>query len=147
MKTLNALYKRFTLFYARLTTCTLPILFLSVVIMFYIFASFKQIWTAEYTGLVEVMLEGDQGSKKSTGYKQTILWVSGRQNYHLVDWIKPPLGRVSVCLLQRGVKFVRFLSAPWKVGLKLKIRGTQLLFSVKYLIEEANIALKALGRV
>ena len=45
MKTLNTLYKRFTLFYARLTTCTLPILFLSMVIMFCIFASFKQIWT------------------------------------------------------------------------------------------------------
>ena len=29
-------------FYARLTTCTLPILFLSMVIMFCIFASFKQ---------------------------------------------------------------------------------------------------------
>ena len=38
MKTLNTLYKRFILFYARLTTCTL-----SMVIMFYIFASFKQI--------------------------------------------------------------------------------------------------------
>ena len=29
MKTLNTLYKQFTVFYARLTTCTLPILFLS----------------------------------------------------------------------------------------------------------------------
>ena len=32
--------------------------------MFYIFASFKQIWRKKYNGFAEVTVESDQGSKK-----------------------------------------------------------------------------------
>ena len=41
-------------------------LFLSMVI-FFSFASFEQFWTIKYTGLAEVMIETDRGSKKSAG--------------------------------------------------------------------------------
>ena len=34
---------------------------------FFSFASFEQFWTMKYTGLVEVMIESDRGSKKSAG--------------------------------------------------------------------------------
>ena len=58
----------FTLFYARLMTCILRILFfswfLSMVTMFYNFASFKQIWTTKYIRLVEVVIESDRGSRR-----------------------------------------------------------------------------------
>ena len=49
-------------------TCILRILFfswfLSMVTMFYNFASFKQIWTTKYIRLVEVMIESDRGSRR-----------------------------------------------------------------------------------
>ena len=58
----------FILFYARLMTCILRILFfswfLSMVTMFYNFASFKQIWTTKNISLVEVMIESDRGSRR-----------------------------------------------------------------------------------
>ena len=38
--------------------------------MFYIFASFKQIWITKYTRFVEVTVESDRGCKKQTN-KQT----------------------------------------------------------------------------
>ena len=49
-------------------TCILRILFfswfLSMVTMFYNFASFKQIWTTKYIRLVEVVIESDRGSRR-----------------------------------------------------------------------------------
>ena len=73
-------------------------LFLSVVTMFYIFASFKQIWITKYTDFVEATIESGRGG----GQKiiRTIRQVSGRINYHRIDWIEP-LERVSLGLLQR----------------------------------------------
>ena len=50
-------------FYARLITCSLRI----VLSMVFIFASLEQIGTTKYTGLVEVTIESDRRSKKSTG--------------------------------------------------------------------------------
>ena len=38
--------------------------------MFYIFASFKQIWRKKYTGFAEVTVESDQGSKKKKKKKK-----------------------------------------------------------------------------
>ena len=38
--------------------------------MFYIFASFKQIWITKYTCFAEVTVESDRGCKKQTN-KQT----------------------------------------------------------------------------
>jgi len=59
-------------------TCTLRILFLSMVIYFCL--SFKQIWTTEYTGLVDkvIIIESDRGSKNdppgtNTNYSPGIL--------------------------------------------------------------------------
>ena len=57
--------------------------------MFYIFASFKQIWRKKYTGFAEVTVESDQGSKKIS---------------HWVDWIKS-LRKVLQDLLQRRFIF------------------------------------------
>ena len=37
--------------------------------MFYIFASFKQIWITKYTRFVEVTVESDRGCKKKTTKK------------------------------------------------------------------------------
>ena len=67
-------------------------------IMFYIFASFKQIWISKYTDFVEATIEsggGGEGGKILFGYKRTIRQVSER-----VDWIES-LDRVSLGLLQR----------------------------------------------
>ena len=44
-------------------------------IMFYIFASFKQIWISKYTDFVEATIEsggGGEGGKILFGYKRTI---------------------------------------------------------------------------
>ena len=76
--------RRFTVSYARLIIYTLCTLFLSMVIMFYNFASFKQIWTTKYTNLVQVITDCDREAKKSAGWKQTIRRVLRRLNYH---WI------------------------------------------------------------
>ena len=48
----------------RSISCTVPIFFVNGNKMFYIFASFKQIWRKKYTGFAEVTVESDQGSKK-----------------------------------------------------------------------------------
>ena len=37
------------------------------VIMFYAFASFKQIWITKYTGFVGATIESDRGSNKLAG--------------------------------------------------------------------------------
>ena len=72
-------------------TCILRILFfswfLSMVTMFYNFASFKQIWTTKYIRLVEVMIESDRGSrrKKISQLEKTI---RGRE-------VKLSLGRIN----------------------------------------------------
>ena len=47
-----------------------PICFVNGNKMFYIFASFKQIWITKYTRFVEVTVESDRGCKKQTN-KQT----------------------------------------------------------------------------
>ena len=39
--------------------------------MFYIFASFKQIWITKYTRFVEVTVESDRGCKNKQTNKQT----------------------------------------------------------------------------
>ena len=62
--------------------------------MFYIFASFKQIWRKKYTGFAEVTVESDQGSKKTKQKKIS----------HCVDWIKS-LRKVLQDLLQRRFIF------------------------------------------
>ena len=64
--------------------------------MFYIFASFKQIWRKKYTGFAEVTVESDQGSKKKKKKKKKIS--------HWVDWIKS-LRKVLQDLLQRRFIF------------------------------------------
>ena len=83
---------------------------LPVFAMFYIFASFKQIWITKYTGFVEVTIftiEWQGRSKlESSRVKTTIRQVLGRLNYHWVDWIKP-MGRVCFTQLQiRGLLFI-----------------------------------------
>ena len=40
--------------------------------MFYIFASFKQIWRKKYTGFAEVTVEIDQGTKKKKKKKKKL---------------------------------------------------------------------------
>ena len=62
--------------------------------MFYIFASFKQIWRKKYTGFAEVTVESDQGSKKKKTTKIS----------HWVDWIKS-LRKVLQDLLPRRFIF------------------------------------------
>ena len=96
----------FTLFYARLMTCILRILFfswfLSMVTMFYNFASFKQIWTTKYIRLVEVMIESDQGSRRKK-INQLEKTIRGWEVKLSLGRLIKSLGRVSLGLLQRGV--------------------------------------------
>ena len=47
-----------------------PICFVNGNEMFYIFASFKQIWITKYTRFVEVTVESDRGCKKKQQKKQ-----------------------------------------------------------------------------
>ena len=51
-------------FYARSITCTLQFSFVNGNKMFYIFASFKQIWVTKYTRFVEVNVESEREWKK-----------------------------------------------------------------------------------
>ena len=48
-----------------------PICFVNGNKMFYIFASFKQIWITKYTRFVEVTVESDRGCKNKQTNKQT----------------------------------------------------------------------------
>ena len=72
--------KRFTLFYASLITCTLPIFFLSMIIMLCIICFSWTIMNNADTGLVKVLIESDRVRKKSAGQKETFHRVSGRLN-------------------------------------------------------------------
>ena len=66
---------RFTLFYARLMTYILRILFfswfLSMVIMFYTFSSFKQIWTTKYIAWSGRSRDRKRPGKKKIGCVET----------------------------------------------------------------------------
>ena len=59
----------------------------------------------KYTAFVEVIIERGPW-KHQPGRNKLICRVFGRLNYHWVYWINP-LGRVSLGLLQRDVKFVQ----------------------------------------
>ena len=48
--------------------------------MFYIFASFKQIWITKYTRFVEVTVESDRGCKNKQTNKQTSKQNKTKQN-------------------------------------------------------------------
>ena len=105
--------KRLTYFYARLIACTLRILLLSMVIMFYIFASFKQKnmnneihWSCRNRD--RKWPEKQKISRVETNYSPG----SGRLNYNWVSWIKHRVGFHWVCY--KGVSFRNPWASPYQ---------------------------------